>query len=172
MYRKKEIIIIIVILIITILLAFSNDIFHRDNNSQTIITPSYVTVRVEGEVKEEVEIKIPYGYTYGFVINHIDVYLNDYSYYDVNLNEAIYEDVVLVILSYDINNQYDESKKEIAINTASKDELLTLYGIGEARANKIIEYRTNNRIDTFIELKELLGVSDEVIEKIKSQAVL
>ncbi|MBO5711197.1 MAG: helix-hairpin-helix domain-containing protein, partial [Acholeplasmatales bacterium] len=54
----------------------------------------------------------------------------------------------------------------------TKDELLTLYGIGEARADKIIEYRINDRIDTFNELRELLGVSNEIISKIKSQAVL
>lgn len=172
MYRKKEIIIIILILFATVLFAFWEDLFITDKEPSINEKDAYVTVRLEGEVKKEIELKIPYGYTYGYVMNYGKLYLNDYSYYELNLNEGIYEDTVITILSIDRNNNYNESMQGININTATKDELLTLYGIGEARADKIIEYRINDRIDTFNELRELLGVSNEIISKIKSQAVL
>jgi competence ComEA-like helix-hairpin-helix protein len=172
LYKKKEIIIIIVILIATILFAFWDDLFKK--REETIINSEqiYVSVKLEGEVKKEIEIKIPYGYTYGYVMKYAELYLNDYSYYELDLKKAIYENTVITILTIDKNNNYNEEIKGININTATKKELLLVYGIGEARADKIIKYRENDRIDTFNELKELLGVSDEIISRIKTQAVL
>ena len=41
---------------------------------------------------------------------------------------------------------------------------MSLYGIGEARANKIIEYRKNKKIETWDELKKIIpeGVAIEL----------
>lgn len=172
MYRKKEIIIIIGIILLTVIFALYDDTFKNNEDLINEHTPSYVTVRLEGEVKEEHEILIPYGYTYGYVMKYASVYLNDYSYYELQLDKQIFEDTTITILSNDKNNNYKECSVNIAINTATLDELLTLYGIGEARAKKIIEYRENNRIDTFEELKDILGISNEVLERIKTQAIL
>ena len=60
----------------------------------------------------------------------------------------------------------------ININTASASELTTLYGIGDKRAILIIEYRKNKKIESFEELREIIGVSDEVIKRIKEKAIL
>ncbi|MBO5711798.1 MAG: hypothetical protein J6R47_03070, partial [Acholeplasmatales bacterium] len=109
MYRKKEIIIIILILFATVLFAFWEDLFITDKEPSINEKDAYVTVRLEGEVKKEIELKIPYGYTYGYVMNYGKLYLNDYSYYELNLNEGIYEDTVITILSIDRNNNYNES---------------------------------------------------------------
>ena len=54
----------------------------------------------------------------------------------------------------------------------SKEELIKIYGIGEKRADKIIAYRKTTKIKSFEELKTLIGVSNEIIEKIKQQAIL
>ena len=170
MYRKKEILIIVFIVLITILYFVSTSNPIEDTKEAT--SKSYVNVKIEGEVKKEVTITIPIGYTYGYVIGKVQIYFNDYSYYNYDLYEKIYDDTTIYILSTDINNQYDSATDKISISKGSYNDLLKLYGIGEKRANKIIEYRKINRIDTFAELQELLGVSDEVINKIKSQAVL
>ena len=42
------------------------------------------------------------------------------------------------------------------INTATKEELMTLDGIGETTANKIITYRRTKR---FLEIEDLMNVS-------------
>lgn len=56
----------------------------------------------------------------------------------------------------------------ININQATKNELMSLPGIGEAKANKIIEYRTiNGSFINIEELKKVSGISEEIYNKIK-----
>lgn len=58
----------------------------------------------------------------------------------------------------------------ININTASVQELTTLTGIGESRAQAIIEYRETNGFFTSIDgIKNVSGIKDALFEKIKNQ---
>ncbi len=56
---------------------------------------------------------------------------------------------------------------KININTATKEELELLPNIGEAKANKIIEYRENNKFETIEDIKNVSGIGDSLYEKIK-----
>jgi competence protein ComEA len=57
----------------------------------------------------------------------------------------------------------------ISINTATKEELMTLNSIGEAKATAIIEYRTTNgNFKSIEEIKNVSGIGDSLFEKIKS----
>lgn len=59
---------------------------------------------------------------------------------------------------------------KININTATKEELMTLTGIGESKALNIIEYReTNGRFQTIEELKNISGIGTATFEKLKEQ---
>lgn len=57
--------------------------------------------------------------------------------------------------------------KKININTATKEELTTLTGIGESKANSIIEYRKTNQFKSIEELKNVSGIGDALYESIK-----
>jgi len=67
------------------------------------------------------------------------------------------------------NNSSDASSSEkININTATKEELMTLSKIGEAKALAIIEYRTKiGLFKTIEEIKEVSGIGDSLFESIK-----
>lgn len=65
-----------------------------------------------------------------------------------------------------VDESPNESKK-VSINTASKEELMTLTGIGESKAIAIIEYRSNKKFETIEEIKEVSGIGDALFEKIK-----
>ena len=177
--KKKEIFASIIIIGLTIFLAFLPTIINNNSKKEDDVVEvdektKNINIKVTGELKkEEIDLKIPYGYTYGYILQKINLYLNEYSITSDNLTKRYYEDTTIIIESSDINNkEVVETTNKININSASTDELITLYGIGEKRAKAIIDYRKNKKIESFTELKELLGVSDEVINNIKDKAIL
>lgn len=61
-----------------------------------------------------------------------------------------------------------EGTPKINLNTATKDQLMTLKGIGEAKASDIIKYRTEQGPFRQIEdIKEIPGIKDAAFEKIR-----
>ncbi len=60
------------------------------------------------------------------------------------------------------------SNSLVSINTATKEELMTISGIGESKAIAIIEYREKNGLFNDIsDIKNVSGIGDSLYEKIK-----
>lgn len=89
-----------------------------------------------------------------------------------NLNKArklndgekiyIYEEGDIEIISDNII-----SSTLININTASMDSLMTLPGIGEVYAKRIIDYRSSKKFTSIEEIKNVTGIGDKTFDKIK-----
>lgn len=68
----------------------------------------------------------------------------------------------------DNNNNNETTNGKININTASLELLMTLSGIGESKANAIINYRNEiGLFETIEDIKNVSGIGDSAFEKIK-----
>lgn len=57
----------------------------------------------------------------------------------------------------------------VNINTASREELMSLPGIGASKADAVIEYRLSNSFKTIEDIKNVTGIKDGVFNQIKNQ---
>lgn len=66
--------------------------------------------------------------------------------------------------------EVEEEKSSIVnINTASKEELMTLNGVGESKALAILTYRSTKKFDTIEELLNVPGIGENIFETIKDK---
>lgn len=66
------------------------------------------------------------------------------------------------------NNVQKEQNDKVSLNKATKEQLMTLKGIGEAKAIDIINYRNdNNGFKTIDDILNVKGIGNSVFEKIK-----
>lgn len=62
---------------------------------------------------------------------------------------------------------------KVNINSATADELATLNGIGTAKAEAIVAYRTaNGDFATVDDLTKVKGIGEKIIEKIKPEVTV
>lgn len=70
-------------------------------------------------------------------------------------------------------NETPSLTKKVSLNKASLEELLTLDGIGEAKAKTIIEYREKNgSFEKIEDIQKVNGIGSVLYEKIKDQLTL
>lgn len=67
-----------------------------------------------------------------------------------------------------IENSENMATDKVNINEATKEELMTLKGIGEATADKVIEYRKNQKFEKIEDIMNVKGIGQSKYEKIKN----
>ena len=66
----------------------------------------------------------------------------------------------------------EKSKNTISLNKATKEELMSLDGVGEKTADKIIQYREETPFETLEDIMNVNGIGQKRYEKYRDQLCL
>lgn len=80
------------------------------------------------------------------------------------------EDVNIEISS--ISNSTTSDNSKININTCTKDELMSLPGVGEVTASKIIDYRSANKFKSIEDIMNVSGIGTKKYEDLKDLIIV
>ena len=145
------------------------EIIIKDTNVEA--EEEYIFVHIEGCVKEPGLIKVKYGTRVFELIEEAGGATEYADISRVNLASIVNDEQKVVIPAKVVNASDDESIESgglVNINTASKEKLITLSGIGESTAEKIINYREENGyFNTIDDLMNVPGIGESKFSALK-----
>lgn len=159
-----------------------------EEKTEDIDQVAKIIVHVSGAVKQEGIVELEENSRVADAIELAGGVTENAYMKDVNLAELLEDGMKIYIPSKEeVENQKESGNyvgntntsnknttdkndlnTKVNINTATKEELDTLPGIGESTANKIINYREENgKFKSIEEIKEVRGIGDSKFEQIK-----
>lgn len=192
MNKKKKIIGSIIILVIFTIFLITGYVLSRpskDLNTKEVFNDTAVveskdnkdmTIYINGEVKKPGVYKLKTGSRVQDLVNAAGGFNETADKAKLNLAKKLKdEDYIYVDKQNDKNlpassgsnvNSNPASDGKVNINTATKEQLKTVSGIGDVTAQKIIDYREKNGSFNSIEdLKKVGRIGDKTLEKIKDK---
>ena len=123
------------------------------------------------KVKDEMVIIV---YSYDEVVNFTATKENEEIEQEACLSQnGIQNDACIKDSTDDTSSSSVVISGKLSLNTATLDELMTLPGIGEAKAQAIIEYREEvGAFQNIEELKEVSGIGDAIFDQIKENITI
>ena len=151
-----------------------------DSNTEESTNDSIKKVYISGEINKPGVYQIKDGDRLEDLINEAGGLTDKASDKTLNLAQRLDDQMKIYIPNIDEENSLENidpnqaanisasSKSDlININTASKEELMTLPNIGDKRADAIIEYRNANKFEKIEDIKNVTGIGDKFYEALK-----
>lgn len=138
-------------------------------NKDTII------VEIKGEVKNPGVYEMKKDSRIQALIKKSGGFTKEACTDDINQSRKLRDEDCIIIKNKNniCNNEGTinaEQNKRINLNTASKEELKSIPGIGEVTAEKIIEYRKENgRFSSIEDIKNIQRIGEKTFTKIKDK---
>ena len=118
---------------------------------------SFIRVHLKGYLPYEQSVELLKGSTYKDLIGTIELYSDLETMYSIDY--PLYDNQTIEFRKKDTQT--------VNINTADKTELVTLPGIGEKTAEKIIEYRNITPFKCREDLMKVNGIGEKKYELLK-----
>ncbi|GAA0482905.1 ComEA family DNA-binding protein [Salinibacillus aidingensis] len=154
----------------------SNLVEEKDLNAEEKKKNSAIVVDIKGAVKNPGVYELTANARVDDAITMAGGLSETADPLSVNLAEKVYDEMAIVVLEA---NQYREAEEKsdgsskIRINDASAEELMELRGIGEAKAQAIIQYREENgRFRNTEELVNVSGIGEKTVENFKDEILI
>lgn len=123
-----------------------------------------IEVHIDGRVKNPGVYKIKKETRLKDLIDEAGGLLDDAKTSNLNLARKLKDEEKITIKSY---LDKDEEDSKININTASKDMLTSIPGVGSKMADKIIKYRQEHPFNSIEDLLNITGIGKKKFEEIK-----
>ena len=141
-----------------------------DENQE--VEDEYIFVHIEGCVNNPGLIKVKYGTRIFELIEEAGGETENADISRINLASIVSDEQKIVIPAKVVVNEEsnDTETKDtcVNINTATKEKLITLNGIGENTAEKIIKYREENGyFNTVEDIMNVPGIGESKFNSIK-----
>ncbi|MDF9824436.1 competence protein ComEA [Breznakia sp. PF5-3] len=151
------------LLIVVLIFIFFNQNSYvdiKDYRSQ------YIHVEIKGEVKNPGVYKMKYNAKIEDVLNKSGGFTASADSTGINQTKTLKnEDVIVIGKKTDI--------EKVSINSGTLETLSTLPGIGQATAQKIIDYRESyGSFQTLEDIQKVKGIKEKLFEKIKDHITL
>ncbi len=137
-----------------------------------------IMIHISGAVENPGVYELKYG---SRVIDLVELSggLNDNASLDsVNLarkledEEKIYIPIIGEEIEELVESSGNKSDNKININNCTKEELITLPGIGEKTAEKILNYREENKFEKIEDIMEVPGIGEKKYDDIKDMITI
>lgn len=151
-----------------------------DSNTEESTNDSIKKVYISGEINKPGVYQIKDGDRLEDLINEAGGLTDKASDKTLNLAQRLDDQMKIYIPNIDEENSLEnidpnqsasqspsKTIELININTASKEELMTLPNIGDKRADAIIEYRNANKFEKIEDIKNVTGIGDKFYEALK-----
>lgn len=135
--------------------------------------PIMVYVHICGEVNNPGVYELPEGSRIFEAVRAAGGFTEEAAQSSLNLAQVISDEMQIVILTLEEAEARDRLEQEKAagivnLNTASKEQLMTLPGIGESRAEDIVRYRKESGgFQSIEEIMNVPGIKESAYLKIK-----
>lgn len=171
-----------IILMVVVIISISSIILDNINNKSKIIineneleknkVQGKIAVYISGEVNNPGVYYIEENQRLNDLIEICGGFTKEADITDLNLAEILNDTDKIDVPKLIIKDENEEDNIVIEnnllnINTATKDELKELNGIGDTLANNIIEYRKNNKFNTIEDILNVNGIGESKYNNIK-----
>ncbi len=144
-------------------------------------------IDIKGEVMNPGVYEVEEGMIVNDAIDLAGGLKEDADTTDINLSQKLVSEMVIVISTKDkrestfeskvsvgsiTSNKVSDSKGKVSLNKGTLEELMTLTGIGEAKAKNIIEYRSVTPFTSIEEITKVKGIGEATFEKNKERLTI